>query len=220
MLLEEEEGAREKSSIFDSPLPLVSTPPPPSPESLIPALNPSISYPHSTQTMPQSSRQRPVPEYDTLPDRSNAFKLNKLSRNYAAQYSNVYFSRLFHIRPHARQRASDRWDGIKGHSHTPFLVFPTAYMMICGCSFPIRSFLPKGEPKFIERVLDVQQGQLCYVVGTIYMDMPLKPNVLEDISKDVRLETRITCQIEPRYLASRNQDRVSSSPPPCPIDTW
>ncbi|KAF3924620.1 hypothetical protein AA313_de0202330 [Arthrobotrys entomopaga] len=27
-------------------------------------------------------------------------------------------------------------------------------------------------------------GELCWVAGTIYMDMPLKPNVLEDISKD------------------------------------
>lgn len=37
----------------------------------------------------------------------------------------------------------------------------------------------------VDRVLDVRQGELCWVVGTIYMDMPLKPNILEDISKDV-----------------------------------
>ena len=36
----------------------------------------------------------------------------------------------------------------------------------------------------VERVLDVRQGQLCWVVGTIYMDLPLKPNILEDISKE------------------------------------
>lgn len=28
-------------------------------------------------------------------------------------------------------------------------------------------------------------GELCWVTGTVYMDMPLKPNVLDDISKDV-----------------------------------
>lgn len=47
----------------------------------------------------------------------------------------------------------------------------------------------------VERVLDVRQGELCWVVGTIYMDMPLKPNILEDISKDVRYShaaTRLT----------------------------
>ena len=36
----------------------------------------------------------------------------------------------------------------------------------------------------VDRVLDVRQGKLCWVAGTIYMDMPLKPNILDDISKD------------------------------------
>lgn len=37
----------------------------------------------------------------------------------------------------------------------------------------------------VDRVLDVRQGDLCWVAGTVYMDMPLKPNILDDISKDV-----------------------------------
>lgn len=37
----------------------------------------------------------------------------------------------------------------------------------------------------MDRVLDVQQAEPCFIVGTIYMDMPLKPNVLEDIAKEV-----------------------------------
>ena len=37
----------------------------------------------------------------------------------------------------------------------------------------------------VERVLDVRQGELSWVAGTVYMDMPLKPNILDDISKDV-----------------------------------
>lgn len=40
--------------------------------------------------------------------------------------------------------------------------------------------------QFVERVLDVRQGELCWVVGTVYMEMALKPNVLDDISKEVR----------------------------------
>lgn len=38
---------------------------------------------------------------------------------------------------------------------------------------------------FVERVLDVRQGELCWIVGTVYMEMALKPNVLDDISKEV-----------------------------------
>jgi len=39
--------------------------------------------------------------------------------------------------------------------------------------------------KAIERVLDIRQGELGWVVGTVYMDLPLKPNVLEDLARDV-----------------------------------
>jgi DNA polymerase delta subunit 2 len=41
------------------------------------------------------------------------------------------------------------------------------------------------QAKQIERVLDIRQGELGWVVGTIYMDLPLKPNVLEDLARDV-----------------------------------
>ena len=44
----------------------------------------------------------------------------------------------------------------------------------------------EGNPVFVPRVLEVVKGKLCYIVGTVYMDMPLKPNVLEDIARDVR----------------------------------
>ena len=37
----------------------------------------------------------------------------------------------------------------------------------------------------VPRVLDVMKGKLCWIVGTVYMDMPLKPNILEDIGRDV-----------------------------------
>jgi DNA polymerase delta subunit 2 len=39
--------------------------------------------------------------------------------------------------------------------------------------------------KHVDRVLDVRQGELGWVVGTVYMDLPLKPNVLEDLARDV-----------------------------------
>ena len=37
----------------------------------------------------------------------------------------------------------------------------------------------------VDRVLDVRQGALCWVTGTIYMDLPLKPNILDDVAEDV-----------------------------------
>ena len=43
-----------------------------------------------------------------------------------------------------------------------------------------------GKPTYIPRVLDIKKGRLCYVVGTVYMDLHTKPSILEDIVKDVR----------------------------------
>lgn len=39
----------------------------------------------------------------------------------------------------------------------------------------------------VDRVLDVRQGELCWVAGTVYMHLPMKPNILEDLSKEVGL---------------------------------
>jgi len=49
-----------------------------------------------------------------------------------------------------------------------------------------RNKLGGQKAEFVERVLDVRQGELCWVVGTVYMEMAEKPNVLDDIEKDVQ----------------------------------
>lgn len=70
----------------------------------------------------------------------------------------MYFLRLAKIKPSVEQVASAAWQG---------------------------TVIGGEEVRKVERVLDVRQGELCWVAGTVYMDMPLKPNILEDVSKDV-----------------------------------
>lgn len=36
----------------------------------------------------------------------------------------------------------------------------------------------------MNKLLDVEKGKLCFIVGTVYVDMPLKPNVLEDLARE------------------------------------
>ncbi len=66
-----------------------------------------------------------------------------------------------------------------------------------------------GSPIFVPRVLDVEKGQLCFIIGTVYMDMPLKPNVLEDIARDVSSDfsSRIPLQL------TRLQRSIPAPPP-------
>jgi DNA polymerase delta subunit 2 len=79
-------------------------------------------------------------------------------RQYKQQFADIYFLRLTKIRPAVEEVATAAWQDTKLGGETATKV---------------------------DRVLDVRQGQLCWVVGTVYMDMPLKPSVLEDVSKDV-----------------------------------
>ncbi|KAL2025063.1 hypothetical protein VTK56DRAFT_65 [Thermocarpiscus australiensis] len=86
----------------------------------------------------------------------DTFALPK-DRQYQQQFADIYFLRLTKIKPAVEAVASTAWQG---------------------------TVLGGETAKKKERVLDVRQGELCWVAGTVYMDMPLKPSVLEDISKD------------------------------------
>ncbi|KAF9431098.1 hypothetical protein BGZ76_000576 [Entomortierella beljakovae] len=76
------------------------------------------------------------------------------SRDYRLQYAHLYFMRLMLMRPKVLKQAEEKWGSLD----------PT--------------------PKHAEKVLEVQQGEVSYIVGTVYMDMKLKPNILNDITKD------------------------------------
>ncbi|KAJ9120752.1 hypothetical protein QFC22_002683 [Naganishia vaughanmartiniae] len=41
-----------------------------------------------------------------------------------------------------------------------------------------------GSPQLLPNILKVERSKLGYIIGTIYMEMPLKPNILEDLARD------------------------------------
>ncbi|KAK4669767.1 DNA polymerase delta small subunit Cdc1 [Podospora pseudopauciseta] len=86
----------------------------------------------------------------------NTFALPR-ARQYQQQFADIYFLRLTKIKPAVEQIAHEAWDD---------------------------TVLGGENANKVERVLDVRQGELCWVAGTVYMDMPLKPSILEDVSKD------------------------------------
>ncbi|KAF7586810.1 hypothetical protein BBP40_008328, partial [Aspergillus hancockii] len=86
-------------------------------------------------------------------------------RHYQQQYGDMYFLRLAKLKPAVEEIAVEAWDG----------------------------FSIAGEhARRVERVLDVRQGELCWVAGTIYMDMPMKPNILDDLTKEATPPPRPT----------------------------
>lgn len=59
----------------------------------------------------------------------------------------------------------------------------------------------------VDRVLDVRQGELVWVAGTVYMEMPLKPNILDDISKHVNLPESSYCYARTDLFCSTGSPR-------------
>ncbi|KAF8559488.1 hypothetical protein OG21DRAFT_1473884 [Imleria badia] len=96
------------------------------------------------------------PSSELLPPTANTpcFAINAQNRSYRHQYSNIYFTRLAMLKKPVLERANARWKDLD------------------------------GSPVYVPRVLDVVKSQLCWILGTVYMEMPLKPNVLEDLGRD------------------------------------
>ncbi|KAJ5096085.1 hypothetical protein NUU61_005441 [Penicillium alfredii] len=106
------------------------------------------------------SNEEPEPVY-RVPSHYNPLHTFRLpagqGKHYQQQYGDMYFLRLAKLKPAVEQVAAEAWDG----------------------------FNIAGEhARRVDRVLDVRQGELCWVAGTVYMDMPLKPNILDDLTKE------------------------------------
>ncbi|KXG53769.1 DNA polymerase alpha/epsilon, subunit B [Penicillium griseofulvum] len=109
---------------------------------------------------PSKEEQEPEPVY-RVPSYYNPRRTFHLpagaGRHYQQQYDDLYFLRLAKLKPTVEQVAKDAWDGL----------------IIAG-----------EKVRRVDRVLDVRQGELCWVAGTVYMDLPMKPNILEDLSRE------------------------------------
>ncbi|USP75310.1 dna polymerase subunit delta-2 [Curvularia clavata] len=118
------------------------------------------SYPSSKTDTNSDSDDAPLP-----PSR-NASAYNPLhdfvlppgsERQYSQQFADMYFLRLMQLKKVVKEKAEELWHNFE---------------------------LGGQKANFVERVLDVRQGELCWVVGTVFMEMAQKPNVLDDIGKD------------------------------------
>ncbi|KAG8727618.1 hypothetical protein FRC12_022359, partial [Ceratobasidium sp. 428] len=116
--------------------------------------------------------------HTTLDDATKTFEFSAAHKSYNQQFDNVYSARLEQLRPVLIERAADTWRKRKG---IHILLTSSRY-------FLTRLFRPYlrvvNKVAHVPRVLDVVKGQTCYIIGTVYMDMPLKANVLEDIAQD------------------------------------
>ncbi|OAD68147.1 hypothetical protein PHYBLDRAFT_23961, partial [Phycomyces blakesleeanus NRRL 1555(-)] len=79
-------------------------------------------------------------------------------RSFNRQYAEMYYPRLVQLRPILVEKAKERW-----------------------------GYLPAEKPVYVPKALEVLAGELCYIIGTIYMEMSTKPNVLRDLNEESSL---------------------------------
>ncbi|KAJ0419315.1 DNA polymerase alpha/epsilon subunit B-domain-containing protein [Aspergillus carlsbadensis] len=107
---------------------------------------------------PSTQQYEPVLRNYSIYNPLDTFRLPPgQDRQYQQQYGDMYFLRLVKLKPAVEAVAIEAWEGLN----------------IAG-----------EHARRVERVLDVRQGELCWVAGTIYMEMPLKPNILKDLTED------------------------------------
>ncbi|KAK9463409.1 DNA polymerase alpha/epsilon subunit B-domain-containing protein [Lipomyces oligophaga] len=77
--------------------------------------------------------------------------------SYERQYASIYFMRLALLKPRVCQSAQDAWGD----------------MIVAG-----------QKVQYAPRALDISPGKLCYIVGTIYLEITSKPNILEEVTNE------------------------------------
>ena len=119
------------------------------------------------------SMQRAAPQHDPLSHLSEPLLVPLSARRYNRQFASLYdyrLRRLKHPKGRLLRMATERW----GEGATKAAA--------AGGSSPAASSVRAG---YVKRILDVKQGAICYVIGTIYCSMHLKPDVLEDLTREV-----------------------------------
>ncbi len=56
----------------------------------------------------------------------------------------------------------------------------------------------------MDKLFDVQNDELCFIVGTLFLDLPQKPNVLVDIADDPDRLSQLT--LPSSYVSNDVQD--------------
>ncbi|CAD6896358.1 unnamed protein product [Tilletia controversa] len=154
---------------------------------------------------------------DPLPAQSDRLLCPLGTRLYGRQFAALYDYRLRVLRKRVEQRASAKWAeaDVAERVHTQIRSESQSQLELDpdeedgdedkmeeeeevdaakgnGVADPSASMSSTQEaafdpPKHVKRILDINQGEVCFIIGTIYCAMPLKPDVLEDLSREAWL---------------------------------
>lgn len=82
-------------------------------------------------------------------------------RNYNTQFASLYFNRLKHLRPRLSHTAQLKWE---------------------------KELINDKPVVKRERVLDTAPNEISWIMGTVFMEMKYKPDILEEVSKELNVD--------------------------------
>lgn len=88
------------------------------------------------------------------------------------QYASIYYFRLTKLREAILDTAKERWSGLSGKKIYSWYWFNSKLAIL-------------EVPRYVAKVLDTQPDELCYMIGTVYIHMVKKPNILNDLEDEV-----------------------------------
>ncbi|PWN36697.1 uncharacterized protein FA14DRAFT_118691 [Meira miltonrushii] len=145
-----------------------------------------------TDTEESQAVQRSEAQYDALTDLAEPLLVPLASRKYNLQYSALYdyrLRRLKHPKGRLLAAATRRWtEGVYEEEESAVNEESQASTASTSSNSRSRKRGRREEPlptaHYVKRILDVKQGKICFVIGTIYCSMHLKPDVLEELTRE------------------------------------